>query len=89
MKTVYPEFSDDVKFYAVGISEPLTRLDSDAQAKGYPWPVAVSPNVRDLGVIKQSYKIAVDERGVQVYRASFGSGTDDEWRKVFTQLSGG
>ena len=89
MKTVYPEFDQDVKFYAVGISESLEVLDRYAQNNGYPWPVAVSPNTGDLGVTQQSYKIAIDERGVQVYRASFGSGTDDEWRKVFTQLSEG
>ena len=87
MKTVYPEFDQDVKFYAVGISESLEVLDRYAQNNGYPWPVAVSPNTGDLGVTQQSYKIAIDERGVQIYRASFGSGTDDEWRKVFTQLS--
>ena len=89
MKAVYPEFDQDVKFYAVGISESLEVLDRYAQNNGYPWPVAVSPNTGDLGVTQQSYKIAIDERGVQVYRASFGSGTDDEWRKVFTQLSEG
>ncbi len=89
MKTVYPEFDQDVKFYAVGISESLEVLDRYAQNNGYPWPVAVSPNTGDLGVTQQSYKIAIDERGVQIYRASFGSGTDDEWRKVFTQLSEG
>ncbi len=89
MKTVYPEFSENVEFYVVGISESLEVLDRYAQNNGYPWPVAVSANtrdLRDLGVTQQSYKIAIDKRGVQVYRAAFGSGTDDEWRKVFTQL---
>ena len=89
MKTVHPEFSEDVEFYVVGIGESLDVLDRYAQNNGYPWPVAVSPNTRDLGITQQSYKIAIDDRGVQVYRAAFGSGTDDEWRKVFTQLSGG
>ena len=93
MKTVYPEYSQDVKFYAVGFdrSEDLNHLDRFAQNNGYPWPVAVSEAniVRELGVTQQSYKIAIDGQGVQIYRASYGSSNPDEWRKVFTQLSGG
>ena len=92
MKTVYPDFAEDVDFYAVGFdgSEDLDQLNTYTQNHGYPWPVAVSTDiVRDLGVTQQAYKIAIDGRGVQIYRASYGSSDTDEWREVFTQLSGG
>ncbi len=92
MKTVYPEFAEEVEFYAVGFdrSEDLNQLDQFASKNGYPWPVAVSQEniVRDLGVTQQSYKVAIDGNGVQVYRAAYGSSNAEEWREVFTELAG-
>ena len=91
MKTVYPEFAEEVNFYAVGYdpSEDLSKLDSFAQSNGYPWPVAVAQGniVRDLNVAQQSYKVAFDGQGVQVYRAPYGDADSDEWRAVFTELA--
>jgi hypothetical protein len=92
MKTVYPEFAEEVNFYAVGYdpSEGISKLDSFAQSNGYPWPVAVAQGniVRDLNVAQQSYKVAFDGQGVQVYRASYGDGSAEDWRRVFTELAG-
>ncbi len=92
MKTVYPDFSEEVKFYAVGFdrSEDLSKLHQYAQNSGHPWPVAVGAGriVRDLGITRQTYKVAIDGSGVQIFRATAGSDAD-KWRQVFTQLSEG
>lgn len=94
MKSVYPEFAEQVNFYAVGVSpsfDNLERLENDRVRNGYPWPIANPVNERqalsDLGVSSQSTKIAFDSRGVITYRAGFGGGGSDEWRQVFNELA--
>ncbi|MDA0734595.1 MAG: hypothetical protein O2909_09250 [Chloroflexi bacterium] len=91
MKNVYPEYADQVAFYAVGTdpNEAVERLEGYRQQQGYPWPVAVAQGamLRDLNVLVQSTKVVFDSRGVQVYRAGFGQGGPDEWRKVFEDLA--
>ncbi|SVC80817.1 uncharacterized protein METZ01_LOCUS333671, partial [marine metagenome] len=47
MKDVYPEFADNVDFYAIGQSpfESIDLLESYRIKESYPWPVAeVDPN---------------------------------------------
>ena len=95
MKKIYPEFSEDVAFYAVGahygISEEIGRLEMYREKNDYPWPVAAaSPQIlRDLGVTLQSTKVAFDDDGVIVYRGEMGQGGDKEWREVFVDLASG
>ena len=94
MKEVYPEFSDQVNFYAVGTFtravEDLNKLESYREQRGHPWLVANPVNERDalasLNVSIQSTKIAFDSRGVITYRDGFGNGGPDVWRQVFTGL---
>ena len=93
MRDVYPEFSDQVDFYAIGQSpiEYLALLQSDRQIENYPWPVAeIDFNVlKDLRVLRQSTKIVLDHHGVITYRAGYGSGGPSVWREVFLALVAG
>ena len=90
MKDVWPEFADKVDFYAIGQSrfESIEQLESDRQKEGYPWPIAaIDTNVlKDLRVLRQSTKIALDHQGIISYRANYASGDAGEWRRVFTDL---
>jgi hypothetical protein len=94
MKEVYPEFSDQVNFYAVGTFtkavEDLNKLENYREQRGHPWFVANPVNERDalasLNVSSQSTKIAFDSRGVITYRDGFGGGDAKVWRQVFSDL---
>ena len=91
MKEVYPDYADQVKFYAVGYDpyESLEVLESYRQEQGYPWPVAVAQGdiLRDLDVVIQSTKIAINSQGVITYRAGYYQGGVDQWREVFEELA--
>ena len=94
MKSVYPEYADQVNFYAVAVSssfDSLNRLESNREKNGYPWPVAIAVNERqaltDLNIAKQSTKIAFDSSGVIAYRDGFGGGGTDVWAQVFMELA--
>ena len=90
-KDIYPDYADRVAFYAVGSdpTEGLQRLESYREQQGYPWPVAepVGTMLRDLRVLQQSTKIALDSRGVIIYREGYGRGDPDTWRQVFQELA--
>ena len=87
---MHPEFADRVDFYAIGQDpfESIEQLESYRKKQGYPWPVAeIDPSVlKDLGVLVQSTKIAVDHQGIIAYRAGYGAGGHSEWREVFVDL---
>jgi FKBP-type peptidyl-prolyl cis-trans isomerase 2 len=91
LKDVYPDFADQVHFYAVGSdpTEPLERLENFRQAQEHPWPVAVGDGnvLRELEVLVQSTKVAFDSEGVIVYRSGYGQGGPEEWRRVFADLA--
>ena len=94
MKSVYPQYADEVNFYAVAVSssfDSLNRLESNREKNGYPWPVAIAVNesqtLADLNVSKQSTKIAFDSNGVITYRDGFGGGGSDVWTQVFMELA--
>ena len=94
MKSIYPDYADQVNFYAVAVSssfDNLDRLENNRAKNGYPWPVAIAVNesqaLADLNVSYQSTKIAFDSKGVITYRDGFGGGSSDTWRQVFTDLS--
>ncbi len=93
MKEIYPDYADDVAFYAVGTHsrqiESIDRLESFRQERGYPWPVAnpVGPVLADLHVTIQSTKIAFDSQGLITYRDGMGRGDPETWRDVFGELA--
>lgn len=91
MKEIYPDYAEEVAFYAVGSDpgESLERLESYRKQQGYPWPVATAQGnlLRDLNVLVQSTKVAFDSSGVIVYRAGYGQGGPQEWREVFDMLN--
>ena len=93
MKDVYPEFAEQVDFYAVGQdpTESLETMERYRIEQGYPWPVAKtdSQTLRKLGVLQASTKLAVDGRGIINYRAGHGGGDPKTWRQVFIRLSQG
>ena len=43
--------------------------------------------LRDMKVLVQSTKIAIDAQGVIVYRDGYGRGGEDVWRQVFKDLA--
>lgn len=90
MKDVYPEFSDRIDFYAIGQSpfESIETLKTYRKKEGYPWPVAeIDPDIlKNLRVLQQSTKIALDHRGIISYRAGYAEGGPDKWREVFDDL---
>ncbi len=92
MKEVYPEFAEDVAFYAVGahfgIEEDIETLAETSEIRGYPWPVATSSfrMLADFNVTLHSTKIAFDSQGMIAYRGDLGRGDADEWRQVFAEL---
>ena len=90
MKDLWPEYADRIDFYAIGQSpfESLQKLESYAQKEGYPWPVAeIDPKIlKDLKVLQQSTKIALDHQGVITYRAGYADGGAYKWREVFSDL---
>ena len=90
MMDIYPEFADQVAFYAVGQdpTETLDDLERTRRARGYTWPVAESVDdmLRDLRVLMESTKIAFDGDGVIVYTKN-GGGGDAAWPGVFRKLA--
>ena len=91
MKNVYPEFAGSVDFYAIGLSsfESIEDLESFREKERYPWPIAgIDTGVlKDLDVLLQSTKIALDHQGIISYRAGYATGGDAEWREVFADLA--
>lgn len=90
MLGVYPEFEDDVAFYAVGQdpTESVSLLTSAAEDRNYPWPVAsAGPGMlRTLNIFSQSSKLAFTIDGEITYKAGYGQGNADAWRQVFEEL---
>ena len=93
MKDIYPQYSEDVDFYAIGVHpgivEDIEVLETYRAERGHPWSVATAPSqvMADLGVTIQSTKIAFDSQGTIVYREGMGLGSDEEWHRIFTELS--
>lgn len=91
LKTIYPEFSQEVDFYGVAAdpTEGVAALDEQRQKEGYQWLVAdpVGSMLRDMEVLVQSTKIAIDSNGVIIYRDGYGRGGEDVWRRTFQKLA--
>ena len=93
MQDLYPEYAQQVDFYAISTfnkgAESLENLEKYRERQGHPWPVATTTRqaLADLNVTIQSTKIAVDSRGVITYRAGFGQGDPQTWRQVFDDLA--
>ena len=91
LKDLYPTFADKVEFYAISQSqvETMDHQEHDRIKQGYPWPIAkIDDNVlKELKVLQQSTKIALDNQGVISYRAGYGNGGVDKWREVFSDLA--
>ena len=91
LATLDPKYTENVAFYLVG-SDPTQTVDlleKDRQKQDYPWPVAGigSSGLRDLHVLQQSTKIAIDGNGVITYRDGFGRGDLDKWRNALEDLT--
>ena len=93
MKEIYPDYANDVEFYAVGLhpglKEEMKVLKAYKEQHGYPWAVATAhPDLMaKLGVVIQSTKIAFDSNGTITYREGMGAGNEETWRSVFSELS--
>ena len=91
LKGIYPEYADEVDFYAVGVNPTVdvSRLEAYRVEQGHPWPVAqpMGNAVRDFDVRVQSTKVAFNSQGVIIYREGFGTGGGDDWHGVFKELA--
>ena len=90
MTTLHPDYTEKIAFYVVGSgpTQTVEQLEEDRQKEGYPWPVAeiAGSGLRDLRVLSQSTKIAIDGAGVITYRDSYGQGNVDIWQGVLEDL---
>ena len=91
MKEIWPDYADSMAFYVIGVdpTEDIGELEAYAGEQGYPWPVA-QPGEGMLAAFKvttQSTKVAFDSIGVIRYRAGYGQGDEETWRRVFEELS--
>ena len=70
-------------------SQNVDLLERDRRKQAYPWPVAelTGSGFRDLKVLLQSTKIAIDSNGVITYRDAYGQGSLDVWRQVLEDLA--
>ena len=91
MKDVYPEYAQEVDFYAVASSSALklSNLENYRAKQNHPWPVAepLGSMLKDFKILQQSTKIAFDARGVIIYRDGYGAGDPETWSRVFEELS--
>ena len=92
MKEIYPEYADGVAFYGIGVdpSESIEELEAYSDSHGYPWSMAIPERgmLRDLNILVQSSKVAMDRNGVIVYKDGYARGSDETWRSVFEELLG-
>jgi len=67
----------------------LDKLEAYREREGHPWLVAepAGTMLKDLKVLVQSTKIAVDPQGVIIYRDGYGQGGEETWRRVFQDLA--
>ena len=90
MKEVYPEFADDIAFYAVGQdpTETVELMERYRIDQGHPWAVASTPptTLQDLRVLQESTKIAFNGDGIITYRSGHGGGDPEIWRQVMQDL---
>ena len=72
----------------IGYRTELTELRTFANTQDYPWPVGQADFhiVKAFGVKVQSTKFAINASGYITYRAGFGQGTNEQWKKVFKSL---
>ena len=91
MKTIYPQYAEDVDFYAVGVfpGDHIAPFVEFAEKRGYPWPVAIPEGelLESLYVTIQSTKIAINRDGLITHRAGMGRGSPKIWHEVFSDLS--
>ena len=64
-------------------------LEAYREREGHPWLVAepTGTMLRDLKVLVQSTKVALDSQEVIIYRDGYGRGGEDTWRQVFQELA--
>ena len=91
LKTIYPQYAEDVDFYAVGVfpGDDIAPFVEFAKNRGYPWPVAIPEGelLESLYVTIQSTKIAINRDGLITHRAGMGKGSPEIWREVFSDLA--
>ena len=91
MKEIWPDYADSMAFYVIGVdpTEDIGELEAYAGEQGYPWPVAQPGEgmLAAFNVTTQSTKVAFDSTGVIRYRAGYGQGDEETWRRVFEELS--
>ena len=93
LKTVYPDYQDDVAFLAVDVdpSEDAELISRYREEQGYPWPMALYDPyiVGEYKITTQASKIVIDSDGVIVFRRGFGTLKEDQWRDALDLVLSG
>ncbi|MEE8159123.1 MAG: helix-turn-helix domain-containing protein, partial [Dehalococcoidia bacterium] len=52
------------------------------------WPMAPAERdmLRNYNILRQASKVAVDRNGIIIFRAGYGSESEETWRKTFETL---
>ena len=91
MKEIWPEYADEVPFYAINVdpTADFEEIETYKDQQGYPWPVAQAGQgmLADFKVTRQSTKIAIGSDGIITYRDSYGKGDDETWHQGFKELA--
>ena len=91
LKDIYPQYADDVDFYAIGMfpGNDVALFEEFGKKRGYTFPVAVprSEILESLKVTIQSTKIAFDANGTIIHRHGMGRGNPEIWHEVFAALT--
>ncbi len=90
LKEIYPDYADQVAFLGVDAdpSENADRIRSYKESQGYIWPMAPAERdmLRNYNILTQASKVAVDRNGIIIFRAGYGSESEETWRKTFESL---
>ena len=71
------------------LGETAGELTHFREQQGYPFGLATT-DARTLAAfnyVGRSSKFGVDSKGIIIYRAGYGDGTDAEWRGLFQRLA--
>ena len=84
----YMEYKGNINKSKRWYDPPLTLKDGEIHVpKGPGLGLTIDPDVlKDLRVLQQSTKIALDHQGIIAYWESYGRGGAEEWRELFADL---
>ncbi len=91
LKSVYPDYQDQVGFIAVDVdpSEDAERIDAYAAQQEYPWAMAGyhADILTDYGITAQASKVVIGPDGVITLRRIGGALSAESWREALEAVT--